>query len=424
MSLEQQNWAGSHTYGAARYERPEHLEQVQQIVSDAVGRGERVKPLGSRHSFTGVADTPGLLLDMRGLPADVRVDEQRATAIVSGGATYAQVAPLLHEAGFALANMASLPHISIAGAVATGTHGSGDRIPSLAAAVNALELVTGTGEVRTLRRGEAGFDGAVVGLGALGVVTRLGLDLVPTYEVTSRQYGPLDWPAYLGSFDRLTSAAASVSAFTRYGPDGVYQLWLKHKGPVSPQAPVSRDELFGAPAASEVHHMIPGCDVEAITEQLGRPGPWHERLPHFRPEFTPSNGAELQSDYLLPRERTGEAVEAMRALHERIDPLLQCAEIRTVAADELWLSGAYGRESVTLHFTWVLDTEAVGALLPDMERTLLPLGARPHWGKCFAAQREQLEPLYPRMSDFRELRDRLDPHRVFGNDFLAHTIGE
>ncbi|MGG5261097.1 D-arabinono-1,4-lactone oxidase [Phycicoccus avicenniae] len=406
------NWAGSHRFRAARLERPAGIEALQELVA----REPRVRALGSRHSFTDIADTDGVLVCLDALPAEVEVDGDAGCVRVGAATRYGDLAASLHERGRALSALASLPHISVAGAVATGTHGSGDGVGSLATAVRALEVVGADGAVRELVRGDADFDGSVVGLGALGVVTRLTLDVEPDFEVRQDVLRGLALDTLAESFDAVSGAAHSVSLFTDWA-SGRADVWLKSRTPDEP--PV----LPGTVRATEPLHMLAGADAAAVTQQLGVVGAWHERLPHFRLDHTPSRGEELQSEYLLPRGLVGEAVEELRRLAPRMAPLLQVGEIRTVAADDLWLSSSHGRDVVALHFTWVLDRPGVDALLPHLEAVLLPLGARPHWGKCFAAEAADLAPLYPRWRAFEDLRDRVDPGRVFGNDWLERVLG-
>jgi alditol oxidase len=401
------NWAGSHEYAAARIHRPTSVEQLQELVAGS----RRVRALGTRHSFTDLADTTGDLVSTLDLPPTVDVGD--TTVRVAAGVRYGDLALRLHEHGLALATMASLPHISVGGAVATGTHGSGDRTGSLAAAVAALEHVGADGELHRVARGEEDFAGHVVALGALGVTTHVTLDVEPAYDVRQDLFTDLDWDAV--DLDELTGAAYSVSLFTGWTNGRIDQAWLKSRGT---EAPV----LAAEPAATTLH-MLAGADVAAVTEQGGRPGPWHERLPHFRLEFTPSRGEELQSEYLLPRARATEAVDALRRLAPGFAHLLQVSEVRTIAADDLWLSGAYAGDAVGLHFTWVRDRPGVYAALPAIEAALLPLGARPHWGKCFVATADQFAPAYPRLGDFQDLAGRLDPERKLRNEFLARHVG-
>ncbi|MEW1955493.1 D-arabinono-1,4-lactone oxidase [Terrabacter sp. NPDC080008] len=413
MASAENNWAGNHTY-RARIERVRSVEHLQEVVAAA----ERVRALGTRHSFTDLADLPdgGVLVSLADLPPVVEVDSAARTARVTAGTAYGLVGSRLQEQGWALANLASLPHISVAGAVATGTHGSGVHNGSLATAVAALEVVGADGELRTVRRGDADFHGSVVSLGALGVVTHATLDVEPSYDVRQTVFTGLPWDAVEAELDAVLSSAYSVSLFTRWA-EGIDQVWVKSRDGDVPT------ELCGASPAGATVHMLEGGDCEAVTAQLGEPGAWLERLPHFRMGFTPSRGEELQSEYLLPRRHAGAAVERLRALRDVVAPVLQVSELRTVAADEHWLSSAYGEDVLGVHFTWAREPERVHAVLPAVEEALLPLGARPHWGKCFVAERDRLEPLYPRMGDFRKLRDRLDPDRTFDNAFLRRVIG-
>ena len=407
------NWAGNHAYRALELVRPRTLEELSEVVA----RSGRVRAIGSRHSFSDLTDTSGTLVDLAGLPHGIRVDPDAGTVSVGSAVRYAELALALQEQGWALAAMASLPHISVAGAVATGTHGSGDRVRSLAAAVRALDVVGPDGEVRRLQRGEPDFDGSVVALGALGIVSRLELDVEPAYEMSQEVRTGLGWRDLERHFDDVTGAAYSVSIFTRSWED-VDQLWLKHR--VGEERTADR---FATVAASGTLHMLAGGSEQAVTAQGGVPGPWLERLPHFRTQFTPSNGAELQSEYFVAREAALEAVAAVCHLAPALRHLLLVSELRTVAADDLWLSGAQGRDTVALHFTWVRDEPAVRRVVRRLEEVLLPLGARPHWGKVFEMDAGALAGAFPRLPDFVALRARVDPARVFGNDFLDRALG-
>ena len=323
---------------------------------------------------------------------------------------------LAGDAGFALANLASLPHISVAGAVQTGTHGSGDRIGSLATQVLGVEMVTADGEVVSLRRGDPEFDGAVVGLGALGVVTHLTLELEPAYEIAQTVYDGARWDDVLAGFDAITGAGDSVSLFTSWqDADTIDQVWVKARpGRANADAVLA----VGGREADGPRHPVPGVGPEPCTVQGGVPGPWHSRLPHFRLEFTPSAGAELQSEYLIDRRDVLAAIEALRALAPAIAPLLYVCEVREMAADDLWLSPAFGRETVGLHFTWRPDVAGVEGLLPRIEDAL-PESARPHWGKVFTMDADRIRSRYPRWDEFAALRARMDPRGRFTNDYLS-----
>ncbi|WP_370057327.1 FAD-binding protein [Leifsonia sp. EB41] len=411
----EKNWAGNHEYRAQRIARPTSVEELREVVAGATS----VRALGSRHSFNDLADTDGVLVSTAGLPADIRIDAEARTVTVGGGVRYGDLARELQTAGWALHNLASLPHISVAGAIATATHGSGDRNGNLSTAVAGLRILTGSGELVDFARGDAGFEGAAVSLGALGVVTEVVLDIRPTFDVRQRLFGGVPWEAVTSRFDEVTSAAYSVSLFTTWDEDAVSLAWLKElDGAATPIA----DDFSGAPALTEARHMIAAMDVRNTTEQLGVAGPWSERLAHFRFEFTPSNGEEIQSEYLVPRARAVEAIQAVRELAPLIAPLLQISEIRTVAADDLWLSSAYGTDVVGLHFTWFRDQAGVEAVLPVLEAALLPLGARPHWGKLYLDRDGVVPALYPRLDAFRALAESLDPEGRFRNPFLTRLL--
>lgn len=413
----ERNWAGNYGYQAPRFAHPESLVELQDLVAGAA----KVSALGSRHSFNDIADTSGTLVVLDELDTGISVDTQNMTVTVGGGTRYGTLAAELQRRGFALHNLASLPHISVAGAVATATHGSGDGNGNLATAVAALELVTADGTVITARRGDAGFAGMVVGLGALGIVSRLTLDIEPSFDVAQTVFEGLDWDQVLEDFDALTSSAYSVSLFTDWSGSTVGQAWLKNR---TDQAvlPGALPEFFSGAPATQARHPLPGVSGSNCTQQLGVPGAWSDRLAHFRMEFTPSKGDELQSEYLIPREHAVEALRVMRGLSEMVTPLLLIGEVRTIAADQLWLSPNYGRDGIGLHFTWRQDEPAVKAILPLLEAKLARFGPRPHWGKLFHGDAASLAPLYPRFADFTALAGRLDPAGKFRNAFLDRTV--
>jgi xylitol oxidase len=409
-----ENWARSYEYTAKTLARPTSVAEVQDVVAAA----DRVRALGSRHSFTDLADSPGMLVSLELLDSPIEIDEQNHTVTVGGGVRYGDLATELQFNGWALHNLASLPHISVAGAIATGTHGSGDLNGTLSAAVSALEIVTASGELLTLRRGQPEFDGAVVSLGALGIVTRVSIDIQPTFDVRQDLYDDLSFTALLANFDAVTSSAYSVSLFTNWLGETLDTVWIKSRM----DAPAPPEHVLGAQRQRADRHMLPDQPSINVTQQGGVAGAWNDRLAHFKMGFTPSNGEELQSEYLVPRDNAVAAIEAVRTLGSRIAPLLLVTELRTMSADSLWLSGAYETGAVGIHFTWKPLAAEVRALLPELEALLLPFGARPHWGKVFVAERAAIEPLYPRLADFRQLAARLDPERKFGNAFLERTV--
>lgn len=408
------NWAGNHAYPATAVHRPTTVEQVQELVARSI----RLRVVGSRHCFNDLVDSEQLV-SLDALPAVMDVDASRRTVRVAGAVRFGALGTHLHERGWALHNLASLPHLSIAGAVATATHGSGDRAANLSSAVAGLELVTADGSLLTLTRADAELAGAVVGLGALGVVTAVVLDVEPTYDVAQQVHLGLPWSVVEDDLDAVLGSADSVSLFTDWRGPAVAQVWRKSRLPSAGAAGWFADR--GAVAATVELHPLAGGDPAGTTAQLGVAGPWFERWPHFRTGHVPSAGAELQSEYLVGRGDALAAFDAVRGLADRLAPVLLVSEVRTIAADDLWLSTAQGRDSVALHFTWAPRQAEVEALLPDLEAVLAPYAPRPHWGKLFAA----VDPgLYPRLGEFRALVARLDPAGTFGNDFLdRHVLG-
>lgn len=411
----QKNWAGNLTYAAKQVAHPQTLDELRALFDGA----EPVRMLGTRHCFNDIADTSGTLVALDAMPREIEVTQTRDAVRVSGGLRYGDIAPVLEAEGLALANLASLPHISVAGAVATGTHGSGDRIGSLASAVRALTILTPAGETRRLARGDAAFDGAVVSLGALGAVLDITLDVEPTYQVAQHVFDAPRWDAILADLDAVTGAGTSVSVFTTWQrTEAADLLWIKQRVPdETADARANLAARLGAAAADGKRHPIMGVDPEACTDQAGVPGPWFQRLPHFRLEFTPSAGAEIQTEYLVPRADAVSAIEAIRGLADRIAPLLLVNEIRTVASDELWLSSSYGTDAVGLHFTWKPHEPAIRALLPDIEAAL-PASARPHWGKVYTLDAAEVRARYPRFDDFAALRNDFDPQHQLTGPYL------
>lgn len=407
------NWAGNLTFGAARWHRPRGIDELRRLVANS----ERIRAVGSGHSFSTVADTRGDLVRLDGLPPTIELDWDASAVTVSAGLRYADVIFALERAGFALANLASLPHISIAGSVATGTHGSGDTQRCLAASVRALQLIGPEGDLVELSRDADPdlFPGSVVALGALGIVTRLTLDIEPSYEMAQRVRVAVPLDEIAAHFDAVSGAAHSVSVFTDWGGDEA-QVWLKRRTD-RPDSGWS-----GGRPAEQPMNPVPGMPPEFSTQQLDVPGPWCERLPHFRPELTPGAGEELQSEYYLPRAAAPAAIAALRGLGQRLAPALHIAEVRTVLADDLWLSPAHGRDSVTFHFTWVKDLARIRPLIAEVEDALMPLGARPHWGKLTALAPRDMAALYEQIGAFAQLARKFDPSGTFRNDFTDELL--
>jgi xylitol oxidase len=412
----EQNWAGTHVYGASRIIDPTSISELQEIVA----REPRVRALGTRHSFNDVADGPGVLVTTTEIPMDLVVSDDRTSVTVGAGARYAEVATALEAEGLALHNMGSLPHISVGGATATGTHGSGAALGSLSTAVNALEFVTADGSLRTVRRGDPEFGGSVVHLGALGIVTRVSLDVQPSYRVRQDVYLGLPWESIEGEKLReVMSLGYSVSLFTVYGSD-ITQMWVKSRIPEGADDIEVPDEYFGAKRSPERAEFV-GTD-DNTTPMDGSVGPWQERLPHFRIDRKPSNGEEIQTEFFVGLDRGAEAIAAVRTLSDRIQPHLLVTELRSVAADDYWMSETQGRDTLCIHFTWALHVDEVAALLPAIEKALEPFTPRPHWGKVSVTTPTEIAERYPRLDEFRALVAKHDPEGKFSGPWLDRMI--
>jgi len=414
------NWAGNIEYSTDNVATANSLASVQ----DFVRKHASFKTLGTRHCFNRIADSPQQFLTTDFAAQTPAIDSAARTISVGPGIRYGTIAPLLEAKGFALHNLASLPHISVAGAITTGTHGSGVRNGNLSTVVTALEIVNAAGDVVKLSRKDNPdiFPGAVVGLGALGVITKVTLNIQPTYRIAQTVFENLSFNSLKDHFDQILSAAYSVSLFTDWQNQRINEVWLKHRiDPAKPPVKQPKD-FFGATRATRNLHPIAALSSENCTEQMGIPGPWYDRLPHFKMGFTPSAGRELQSEYFVPHKNALEAILAVEKLHEQIGPHLMISEIRTIAADDLWMSPAYKQDSVAIHFTWKPEWPEVSKLLPIIERELAPFNPRPHWGKLFTIPPAQLQSRYEKLAEFIALAKKLDPQGKFRNEFLNTNI--
>jgi xylitol oxidase len=401
------NWAENFAYSTENLHEAGSIEQIR----DVLNAHDKVKVLGTRHCFNSIADSRYHLLSLSPM-REMSLDADARTVTVGAGVTYGQLGPHLDSKGFALHNLASLPHISVVGACSTATHGSGETLGNLSTAVAGIEMVTASGDVVTLTRESADFHGCVVGLGALGVVTRITLAVEPSYTIRQYVYQDLPFREMTDHFDEIQASGYSVSLFTDWQNGRMNELWIKcREGFDAPR------EYFGATLAQRNLHPIGDISAENCTEQMGAEGPWYDRLPHFRMGFTPSAGKELQTEYFVPRRNAVEAILAVERLRELVTPHLLITEIRTIAADELWLSPCYRQASVAIHFTWKPDWPAVRQLLPAIEKELAPFGARPHWGKLFLGV-----PAYEKVEEFRGLTEKYDPKGKFRNDFLDRNV--
>ncbi|WP_298736054.1 D-arabinono-1,4-lactone oxidase [uncultured Chitinophaga sp.] len=413
------NWAGNYTYSTNKVHAPRSVEEVQQLVKSL----PKFKVLGTRHCFNSIADSADNFVSPKHLDQVIELNKEARTVTIGAGISYGKLCPYLYEQGFALHNLASLPHISVAGACATATHGSGSHNGNLVTAVRALQMVTPAGDVVTLSREKDGekFLGAVVGLGALGVVTTLTLDLQPGFDMQQDVFVHLPFAQLKDHLEEIFSNGYSVSLFTDWKSQEANQVWLKRRIIPGTEA-VLRSDFFGAVPATRPLHPIEALSAENCTQQMGVPGPWHERLPHFRMNFTPSSGEELQSEYFVPRDKGYEAIMAVNQLRDQIFPHLFISEIRTIDADQLWMSPCYQQPSMAIHFTWKQNWPAVSKLLPKIEAQLAPFNVKPHWGKLFSIAPATLQQRYEKLPAFRQLIKEYDPQGKLRNAFLDTNI--
>ena len=411
------NWAGNYTYSTSKLHYPTSISQVQDFVKTS----KTIKVLGSRHSFNSIADSTNSLISLVDMPEFIEIHDNM-TATISSGLNYGQVAQYLNQEGYALHNLASLPHISVVGACATGTHGSGVNNGNLATVISGIEFIDGTGELVRLFPADGDiFNGVIVNLGAIGIVTKVTLDIEPSYDVHQDVYLNLPLAELTDNFEDIVSSAYSVSLFTDYQNDNIYQVWLKSR--VDEEASYKgQSEFYGARVAQQNYNPVRGVSAENCTEQMRISGAWHDRLPHFKMEFTPSNGNELQSEYFIAREHAVEAIQHLYSLGDIIAPQLLAGEIRCIAGDSLWLSECYQQDSVAFHFTWQPNREAVENITRQIETVLAPFNPRPHWGKIFTMSARDIQSNYEKMDDFRALVEHYDPQAKFRNDFIKQYI--
>jgi xylitol oxidase len=412
------NWSGNLTYSTSNLHLPKNLAEVQETVR----RCDKIRALGARHSFNAIADSTENQISLKHLD-QMSINAKARTVTVGAGVTYGALSPYLNENGFAVHNLASLPHVSVAGACATGTHGSGLKNGNLSTAVSALEIVLASGDVVTLSREQQGehFLGAVVALGGVGIITSVTLDVQPTFDVSQIVYQNMPLNHLEHHFNDIFGAGYSVSLFSTWQDHKATQVWIKRRMDQN-GAEKPAPEFFGAKLATQKLHPLDGHSAENCTEQMGIPGPWYERLPHFRMNFTPSSGAELQTEYFVPRDKAYQAILAVEQLRDQITPHLFITELRTIAEDNLWISEAYKRPSMAIHFTWKPEWPEVKQILPLIEAKLAPFDPRPHWAKLFTMQPEQIQSRYAKLADFKDLLNDHDPKGKFRNQFLSTNL--
>jgi alditol oxidase len=411
------NWAGNLTYSTDNLFSPQTVAELQKIIKQC----KRVRGLGTKHCFNKIADSKENQISTAGVTKIIALDKTKNTITVESGIKYGDICKYLDDNGYALHNLASLPHISIGGACATATHGSGIKNGCLATAVSSIEFVNGKGEVINLSKEKDGeeFLGVIVNLGALGIATKLTLNLLPAFKMKQIVYQNLPMAELEKNFEAIMSAGYSVSLFTDWKNKNINEVWIKSK---SDDIKTIAPSFYKATVAVKNLHPIETLDAINCTEQMGVDGPWYERMPHFRMGFTPSSGKELQSEFFIPFENAYEGMMAIEQLNDKVSPHLMITEIRAIAADELLMSPFYKKTCVAFHFTWKQEVEAVLKVLPLIEEALAPFKPRPHWGKIFTLNPSVLQSRIEKLDEFKLLMNKHDPEGKFRNEFIDKNL--
>lgn len=407
-----QNWAKNITFSSQNYIEIENLTQLQKVIESS----NKLKVIGTGHSFSEIADTTGTLISLKNLDAEIEIDEKSQTVRVSAGTSYANLAKYLEKNGWALSNLASLGEITIAGAVMTGTHGSGSDNKVLSDSVVAIEMILASGDKFVIDRKDfAQFPGFVVSFGALGVFTKLTLKIVKSFSVKQVVYENIPIQSVLENFNEIFDRPYSASYFSNWSPKNTGQIWMKFLD--NEKFSELQSNAYGGNLALTNQHPVKVNHPGNCTEQMGVAGKWLFRLPHFKLDSSPASGDEVQTEYLVDRDYVQGYINELTKIGEDIAARVYATEIRTMSSDDLWLSGAYGRETVGFHFTWKKTSE-VKDFLPVIENILGKNKGRPHWGKLFSTPRAQLIERYPKYEEFRQLIQKYDSGNKFRNKFI------
>jgi len=406
------NWAGNLTFSGKEYIEVDSISRLQSVVSKASG----VKVLGTGHSFSDIADTTQTQISIKNLSNEIEIDSIKKVALVPAGMQYADVCRYLEKRGWALFNTASLGEITVAGAILTGTHGSGSYNPILSDCVEGIEMVLASGEIfNLLREDSKEFSGFVVSLGALGVFTKLKLKIVESFSIKQFIYENIGMQSIAENFEAIFDKAYSVSYFSNWEKNTTGQIWMKFLDDNNLAELPS--VWLGGNIANANQHPVKTNDPSPCTDQMGVSGKWLYRLPHFKLDCSPASGDEVQTEYLVNRTYVREYIAGLSNIGDEIAARVYATEIRTIKSDDLWLSGAHGRQTVGFHFTWK-KSDSLHKFLPKVEEILGEHDGRPHWGKLFSTPRENLMGRYPKYSHFEELLKKYDPDKKFRNSFI------
>ncbi|MEU9029073.1 D-arabinono-1,4-lactone oxidase [Streptomyces sp. NPDC048383] len=428
---EWRNWAGNVRSKPTRVVTPTSVGELQEAVRRAAEQGLRVKAVGTGHSFTAAAATDGVLLRPQSLAGIQEVDRAAGTVTVAAGTVLKDLNLALAAQGLSLTNMGDIMEQTVSGATSTGTHGTGRDSASIAAQIRALDLVTADGRLLHCSEKENPdvFAAARLGIGALGVITSLTLAVEPLFFLTAREE-PMGFDRVTAEFDEHV---AENEHFEFY--------WFPHtgncntkrnnrsQGPAAPPGPVSawiEDELLSNGVFQAVNSLgravpaaIPGIAKVASRALSART---YTDIP-YKVFTSPRRVRFVEMEYALPRERAVEALRELKSVVDRSGLRISFpVEVRTAPADDITLSTASGRESAYIAVHMYRGTP-YQAYFTAAERIFTEYGGRPHWGKVHTRDAEYLAGVYPRFGEFTALRDRLDPDRLFGNDYLRRVLG-
>jgi FAD-linked oxidoreductase len=429
-TLAWRNWDGNQRAVAAAVLAPASVDDVSTIVKRARETGHTVKAVGSGHSFTAIARTDDQRLELHGLADLISIDRTAQTVTVGAGMTLSVLNALLDQHGLALANLGDIDAQTVAGATSTGTHGTGAKHATLASFVEAVTLVTGTGEILRLDRESPLFPAARLGLGALGILTDVTLRCVDAFTVRADER----MVTLADLLPRLDEHIATNDHVDLYWFPYTDRVQLKRNNVVpTDDRPLPRwrgwldDELL----ANSVHHAvcrlgravpalvptISAVSARALTERVytGR---------SYEVFCTPRRTRFTEMEYAIPRAAFGEALSALQRIVARLPFKVQFpVEIRFTGPDDVWMSHGYGREN-----TYIAIHQYAGApylpYLEEFEKYCIGVEGRPHWGKLHYRDADSLRTVYPRFDDFLAVRDQLDPDRVFTNPHLAKVLGD
>ncbi|MFJ1706202.1 D-arabinono-1,4-lactone oxidase [Kitasatospora sp. NPDC088346] len=426
------NWAGNQSARPSRVVAPASAQELGEVVRRAAEDGRTVKAVGSGHSFTAIAAAgDGVLVRPDGLTAVRGIDHEAGTVTVESGLPLHRLNRLLTTAGLSLTNMGDIEVQTVAGATSTGTHGTGRDSGSLAAQIRAVEIVLADGSVQQCSPTENAelFQGARLGLGALGVISAVTLGVEPAFLLTAHEQ-PMAFDEVLERFDDLTAVNEHFEFY-----------WFPHtdrcstkrnnrsQGPAAPlpgfKAWLDDDFLSNTvwECACRVGRRFPGT-IPTIAQLASRA--WSERTftdTAYRVFTSPRKVRFTEMEYAVPREAADTVLRELKVLVERSDWRISFpVEVRTAPADDLWLSTAHGRDSVYIAVHLYRGSPEQG-YFTEVEKLMAAHAGRPHWGKLHTRDAEYLASVYPRFGDFTALRDKVDPGRLFANDYLRRVLG-